>query len=231
MVASLFWLLVFLLVYGFFPKGRKAMIWTAILYAPAGAISEHWFLQDYWTPSYLLSWRIADWGFGLEDFLSTAALAGLAAAMFEARALRADEPSPRMAVLNAFIMEGWGFLGLVLMVLLTLTIHLSSMDALLIAVTSTSLLMLYRRPRFLGWAMPLALAGGGLYWIFYKVFLLTLYPGIFQAQWNLEITWGIRIGGVPVEECLWISALVLFCGPAFRVASEIADKRAARSSS
>jgi hypothetical protein len=76
-------LLCWFVLYFFLPNSRTAMLWTGLVMAPAGPISEYWHHLDYWRPTYLVEFKIGSWSFGLEDGLVAFALTGIAAALYE----------------------------------------------------------------------------------------------------------------------------------------------------
>lgn len=113
----------------------------------------------------------------------------------------------------------WGVVGLSLMILFASGIDMKSVHAMLLAVTLTSLLMLFGRWEIFPLIIPTAVILSFLVWLLYVVFFIPIYPGVIQALWNLEATWGIMLVGVPIEEVLWGFTTGLFAGSAFRVCS------------
>lgn len=113
----------------------------------------------------------------------------------------------------------WGVVGLSLMILFASGIDMNSVHAMLLAVTLTSLLMLFGRWEIFPLIIPTAVILSFLVWLLYVVFFIPIYPGVIQALWNLEATWGIMLVGVPIEEVLWGFTTGLFAGSAFRVCS------------
>ncbi|MFQ5925107.1 MAG: lycopene cyclase domain-containing protein [Dehalococcoidia bacterium] len=185
-----------------------------------GIISEFWFIPEYWHPIYLLDIAVGGWRFGLEDFLITFAVAGIAAGIFEGLALRRGFAElPRVSRRTLLRMIGWGVVGLFLMVLLASGLDMNSMHAVLLIVMILSLLMLFGRWKIFPLVIPIAVIFGLLYWLFCVVFFLPIFPGVIQAFWNLENTWGIMLAGVPIEEPLWAFTTALFTGPVFRVSA------------
>ncbi len=218
LVGSLFWLAVWALFFVLLPTGRRTLWWTGLVFAGAGPVSELWFLRDYWHPTYVFEVSIGTWRFGIEDYLCTFALAGIPAGIFEALARRRGMgalPPMRWGLFGRML--GWGCVGLALMAILTFGLGLGSIHALILCVALTALVMLAGRPGMLGLAVWAGLATGLLYWLFFVLFYLPLYPRILVDVWNPAATWGIHVGGVPVEEVLWLVAGGMFTGPVYRV--------------
>ena len=82
-IGLLFFLAVWLGMYIFVPKSRKAILWSSIAWGNAGPISEYWHLKDYWNPVYMLRLEVGKWIFGIEDYLLAFAYGGLAAGIFD----------------------------------------------------------------------------------------------------------------------------------------------------
>lgn len=219
-VMTLTFIVIWTALFVLLPRSRPAIFWTSLIFAPAGPISEFWFIPEYWHPIYLIDIAVGGWHFGVEDFLGTFALAGILAGIFESLALRRGFAElPRVSFGTLLRMIGWGVVGFFLMAFLASGLEMNSSYAILLTVMVTSLLMLLRRWKILPLVMPIAVIFGLLFWLFYVVFFLPIFPGVIQAFWNLENTWGIMLVGVPIEELLWASTAALFAGPVFRVCS------------
>ena len=55
----------------------------------------------------------------------------------------------------------------------------------------------------------------GLIFLIGYLILLTFYPLIFQAFWQLDNLSGIRIGKIPIEEILWAFGFGMVVGPMY----------------
>jgi len=217
LVGSLFWLAAWLVMYVMLPRHRPAMLWTGLLLASAGPISEYWSLQDYWHPVYIVEISIGGWRFGPEDCVLSFTLTGVCAGVFEAIAEKRGLPGlPRVTFGTMVRVMGWAALGLVLMIGLDYVPGLHSMRSLLLAVAVVSLLMLVGKPRVLRLALPLAVVFAMLDWVLYWALFARLFPGVFEALWKLEQTWGVAWLGVPIEEVLWAGFTMLFAGTVLR---------------
>ncbi|MFQ5895989.1 MAG: lycopene cyclase domain-containing protein [Nitrospinota bacterium] len=196
---------------------RRAMLWTSLLLAPAGPISQYWHLQDYWGPAHLVRVELGAWRFGAEDYLFTFGFAGLASGLFEvqaqARGLPPPGPFSRWVVCR---MVGFGTLGLALMALGASGFQWNSLYAGVLAIFLPAILMVGNRREL--WWLSLATAAevAALFWLFYWALFIPLFPGVIEAWWRSEGVSGLRVMGVPLEEPLWAFFGGLFAGPAFR---------------
>lgn len=219
LTGCLFWLGVWGALFLLLKRQRREMLWTGLLLAPAGPISEIWNLQDYWQPAYVYEFRWGEWRMGgVEDVVLVFALAGICAGLFEFAMVRrgaARLPPIRGKTLGHLVV--WPILGLVLVVA-AWGLGLRSMHALFISISLISAGMLWRRRGLWFPAGWLSLAFAFVYWLFYVGVFIPLFPGAFETVWKLERTWGIRWGGVPMEELLWAGLTMLFAGPYLRVA-------------
>ena len=186
--------------------------------AIAGPVIEYWLIPNYWSPLFLVHISYRSWHFGIEDFLLTFAIAGISAGLFEGVALRRGFPElPRVtdkALLRIFAFCALGFF---LMVLLASVLRLTPIHALLLAVVIPTGLILFKSWRILSIVFPIAMVFGLLFWLHYILLILTLFPGLIQAWWNLDATFGIMLLGIPIEEMLWAFTAVLFAGPVYRI--------------
>ena len=100
--AAAFHTLVWALLFVVLRQQRKLMLGVGLGLGIAGPVSEYWFLPDYWRPVYVLEIAVGPWRFGPEDFVATAALAGISAGVFEAIAVPGEQPctTGQAAILN-----------------------------------------------------------------------------------------------------------------------------------
>ncbi|MFC1846492.1 lycopene cyclase domain-containing protein [Chloroflexota bacterium] len=214
-VATLALVIIWGLVFFRSPQSRRAVLWTSLLLAPAGVISERWLIPDYWNPNYIVEIVVGKLHFGLEDFLFTFACAGIATSMFESSVQRHGFPQlPRVSKKRRILI--WPFFGFWLIWFLVSVLDMKSMDAVLLGVILIASLMLGSRPELLRPVLPLVLVSGFLFWLFDLCFFVLLYPGAIEGMWNLQNTWGIKLVGIPLEEIVWGMETMLFAGPVFR---------------
>ncbi|MBU1656171.1 MAG: hypothetical protein KJ558_15385 [Gammaproteobacteria bacterium] len=215
---ALIFLAVWVLCFAFSPRTRQAMLWTSLIGAPAGPISEYWHLADYWHPEYLVEMAIGTWRFGIEDFVAAFAVGGISAAVFETLALRRGwVPLPGISWGTLVRMELWGIAGLMFMLFFVYGLGLNSIYAIILGLFLSALLLLFGKWQTLLLALPAALTLALLLWLSYLLLLMTIFPGALEAIWKLEVTWGIRLAGIPIEEVLWAFFVGIFTGPFFRV--------------
>ena len=219
LTGCLFWLGVWGALFLLLKRQRREMLWTGLLLAPAGPISEFWSLQDYWQPEYVYEFRWGEWRLGgVEDGLLVFALAGICAGLFEFVRVRQGAsrlPPVRGKALGS--LARWPVFGLVCFVAGWL-LGLRSIHTLFLATALAAAGMLWRRYELWAPVGLLALAFAFAYWLFYVGVFIPLFPGAIEAFWKMELTWGLRWGGVPVEELLWAGLTMLFAGPYLRVA-------------
>ena len=219
LTGSLFWLAIWMALFCLLKKQRRAMLWTSLCLAPAGPINEIWSLRDYWHPAYVWEFRWGTWRLGGgEDYLLAFALAGIGAGLFEACwGRRGPAPLPPLGWRTAWRLAIWPALGLLLFGAGTAA-GLHSIHALILAVGLAATAMIGRRMDLWRTILPLAPAAALAYGLFYWLVFLPLFPGIIEAFWNLDNTWGVRWGGVPLEEIAWAGLTMLFAGPFLRAA-------------
>ena len=218
MTGALFWFLVWLILVFLWPGQRRAMIWSGVLLGGAGPVSEFWHLQDYWHPVYLFEFKLGSWRFGFEDWLTTMAISGVCTGVFERRATaRGFPPLSPVTWKGMTKLLGYCLGGLLLMWILFSLVKVESIYALLIAITAVAGYLLATHRHLARLAIGLAVLAGLAYWLFYALFFVPLFPGVFEALWKPQALSGIELRGVPVEEFVWVSATMLFVGPLFRV--------------
>ena len=218
-LASIF-IVIWMALYFLIPRARLAMFWTSLLCAPAGPISEYWHIVDYWHPTYLVDIAIGRWRFGLEDFLSAFAVAGISTVIFESLALRRGWAElPRISFRTLLRITLRGGVCLSLMALLASGFGMNSIYAIILSMAISSLLMLFGRWEVFLLSIPTAVTLAFLLYLSYIVLFIFIFPRGIETFWNLEVTWGIRLTGIPIEELLWAFVTGLFAGPIFRVCS------------
>ncbi|UCD32092.1 MAG: hypothetical protein JSV38_15245 [Desulfobacterales bacterium] len=216
-IGVLFLLVIWLSMYIFVPKSRKAIFWSSIAWGHVGPIIEYWHLKDYWNPVYMLRFEVGKWVFGIEDYFFAFACGGLSAGIFDILIRKTGEEE-----LAKFYI--WGLIKLLIAgigclfvtgVLISL-FHINSLHAIVVTFLFGATLLIVLQPK---WTLPTMLAGiiGGLFmWVFYWGLLLRLFPNIIEKWWFRDALSGISFGGVPIEEVIWASSTALFVGPISR---------------
>jgi hypothetical protein len=216
---SLSFLIIWVALYIFFPKHRRSMFWTSWNFAPAGPVAEYWHYSDYWHPKFLIDIQIANWHFGLEDYIITFSIAGVSAIFFETFASKRKLPNiPHVTPKTYFKMKMWGIVGLLLMLLICST-GLNSISAIILTMFIVAIVTQYGY-----WDIVLlAFFSTIIFTILYSALLIFLFivvfPGVIQMYWNLENTMGITLMGIPIEEFIWAFFACLFAGPVYRICS------------
>jgi hypothetical protein len=215
-----FWLAIWLLLFWRSPKHRRAMLLAGMALGSGGALAEQLTVADYWRPVFSLPVSIGGFPFSVEGFLLMFALGGICAAVFERVATRTGHgPLPPFTFAAFAWLTVWMASAAVLLFGLGVRLGVYSQSALAIAGVVTGLAMLVRHDRLLTLATVLAVANAAVYWLFYVLIFVPLFPGCFEAMWKLENSWGIRVGGVPLEEIAWAMLTMFFGGPLARAAS------------
>lgn len=199
------------------PAIRNPLLMMSALSGLAGPISEFWHYQDYWHPDYLLPIKLGNWRFGIEDYLLSFFLAGIATALFETVAIKKGwKPLPPVSWKYLIRLDMFGNAGILLIIFFSSIMRLNSIYAILLALLLLSVVLYCKKPDWLFYALPLAFAFSVFYWILFRFAFMPAFPGIFEKWWNLKALWGIRLFGVPVEEPLWAFGVALFGGPVYR---------------
>jgi hypothetical protein len=207
-------------LYHLLPDSRTAMLWTGLVAAPAGPITEYWHHLDYWRPIYLVEFKIGGWCFGLEDGIVAFALTGIAAGLYEHLCCRRGFASSGPASLKTLTrLSGWGFLAWFLWLVFMRVLGMNSTNAISFTMMVLSLAMVREYRNLLPTLLSVALLFGVGSWFMYAGFLIPIFPGLIQNSWNLQALSGVMLTGVPLEEILWFTAVGSFAGPAYRVSS------------
>lgn len=200
------------------PNSRRAMISTSLVFAVAGPVAEYWDGRDYWHPGYVFEFTLGGWRFGIEDYLCAFAYAGIAAGVFEACARRrtgADSSPPDSRTLVRMGLLGLaGFLAMAAAMFIP---GIRSIDAHIGTIALLSLLMIGRRAAV--WRLQALLVPAAMlvYTLYLHVAFTLAYPGIVERVWIPSGRSGVDLLGIPVEESLWAGAVMLFCGPVYRL--------------
>lgn len=208
-----FWGLLFALV----PKSRKPILWSSFAWGHLGPLGQYWHLKDYWSPEYMLTIKIADWSFGIEDYIFAFSFAGLCTAVFDVIIRKFGQKE--LAKFNA--------VGYILLVFLALTcfavmsvfvslLNLNSLYAATFTFLIGSLVVFAVRPNWIRAALLTTFIMAFFFWFFYWAFYFRLFPGLLGQWWKSDAVSGISLGGVPIEEVIWAWATALFIGPALR---------------
>jgi len=212
----LLWIVLFLKSAGI----RTAILTVSALGALAGPIGEYWFLKDYWHPDYLIPLHVGKWRFGIEDYILTFAIVGIAVALFEKLAARKEwGVLPPVSWKSLIRMDMIGNFGILLMIFFASIVRMNSIYAVMLILLISSAALYWKKPAWIPGVLIIAAGFSIFYWAVFKFVFLPLFPGILERWWNLEALWGVRIAGVPIEEPLWAFCVALFVGPLYRACS------------
>ncbi|MCC5815379.1 MAG: hypothetical protein JJT78_11530 [Leptospira sp.] len=187
---------------------RIVMIRMGLIGIPF-AFTENLFYPDYWEPKSLGN-LIERWGFGLEDFLFVFGLACLTATIYPAIFQKKLEPLEKFSDVfsssespaRIFSIIGLFFFIVFLMVLVLVVSKIPMIYGSFVIMIGMGIIMLWFRRDLL---IP-GLLGGISTTIVYTIiclFLLAIYPGIFQFTWHTEKFMNIYLLSVPLEEILY----------------------------
>jgi hypothetical protein len=216
-IAALFFVGSWCVLFALAPKSRKPILWSSLAWGHAGPISQYWHLKDYWNPTFLVTFRIDGWMFGIEDYLFAFSFAGLCTGVFDILVRRMGaEALSRFNFYGFMILSLLGLCCVVSMATLIPLFHINSLYAISLAFMVCALFILFRKPKWIASALLTALGIGVLMWFGYWVFIFRLFPEILSQWWNPKALSGISLAGVPIEEVAWAFVTALFVGPAVR---------------
>ena len=217
LLGAFYFSVIWMVLFGLFPKERKVIFWSSVACGPAGPISEYWHRADYWRPELLLAVHIGNWTFGLEDFLFAFAFGGICTGIFDLLMRRIWQAEEIRFNLEGFIkLLAIVLFSLMLMGVLSWIFHLNSLPAISLSFILLAGFIFYRRPILLLPGLVAALLMMFFMWFFYWAFFLRLYPDIIGRWWISNALSGITLAKVPIEELIWAASAGLFIGPAAR---------------
>jgi len=214
LIGSLFFLVIWLVLFIFKPKLRKEMLIISIVFLPAVPILEYLHIRDYWMPDYI-------WGsfVGIEDFIFAFSFAGIAAVIYDVlpgkkrKELKEQEQNIKknwlvmIVFFSAVIFTIFAFFHFMLAV--------NTVTALIFSFLMAGLYIIMTRRDLLRKALLSGVLMSIIFFLFYMVFFLRLYPDIVERWWNLAELSGNLIFGLPVEEVAWAFAFGLLFGPLY----------------
>ena len=180
-------------------------LWTSLL-----GLTEPFFVSEYWNPPSLFDLARRT-GFDIESLVFAFAAGGIVFSFYnllfrksEIRMSESISHSHRHRFHRATL---WSVP--VIIVVLYFTISLNPIYDFIIAGVIGGLLALYCRPDL----AKKMFTSAGLFLVFYYFYFLTLvvvYPGYVERVWNLKNLSGILITGVPLEELLFAIVFGLY---------------------
>jgi hypothetical protein len=197
LVGALIFVAAWIVLYVFAKQHRRQMIWGSLLSTPF-ALTAFLFIPEYWSPPSLFNWA-QRFGISIEDFLWSAAVGGIAAAVSEIifherlERMRSRGGKPRYTPL---------ILILAVVVVLELLRPAESIYNMMIAFTAGSALMAWQRPDLIGRMLRGAAIFAGVYLLLFAYFL-ALYRDFVPRYYNTEHLLGLYVFGIPIEELLF----------------------------
>lgn len=206
------WSLAFLVPWGVLfagrPDHRRPMLWASVFTAPFG-LTEPLFVPEYWSPPSLFDLARRT-GFDIESVVFSFGIGGVAAVLYNALTRRwlemvgADHRARRRHRFHR-----WALAVPVLAFVPLYFLPWNPIDAAVVAMGLGSAAAIGCRPDL----TAKTLATGGLFLIYYTVFLLALEgsaPGYIGRVWNLEALSGVLVGPLPLEELLFAVTFGLY---------------------
>jgi hypothetical protein len=198
LVGVVFWLVVWSLLFWRSPRHRRAMLLTSMALGLAGALAEPLTWADHWRPAFSLPISIGSFPFAVEGAVLMFALGGICATVFErAATLTGHAPLPPVTIATLGWLTAWMTAAGALTFAMSVALRIYSVTAFVVAGVVMGLVILSRHGRLPTMAAMLAIACGAVYWLFYVLVFVPVFPGCFDAMWKLENSWGVKLGGVP----------------------------------
>jgi len=188
---------------------HKELIISGLFGALAAAISEPFFLMDYWRPPYFFYFPI---GFGLEDLIFNFLCAGIAAVLYEF--ILGKHLSRRRDHHHHWILIS--IISIIVLISTFIAINIgssiNSIYVLFMMLLLWSLVLLFYRHDLLKDAL-LSAVFFAFFYFFAFLIILKIYPEAVTRFWLLKNLSGIFILGIPIEELLFAFFTGLAVGP------------------
>ena len=211
----LVWLLLFLI----YKSERKPFLF-GLVFCISGPISEFIHIPDYWNPSFLIQFCIANpfriWQFGIEDFVSGFAFSGICFGVFELHYKKRSDSNClpdkwAYSTLSIMIIE-----GLLLISLFYFVLKLKACDSENLGMVITALSFYLFNRKYLKTAILISVIIALSYFLFFALIFLPVFPNMIREVWKCNNC--ILILGVPLDELLWAASSSFLSGPIYRIA-------------
>lgn len=192
------------LLYWRFPRHRRPMVWASLLTAPLG-LTEPLFVPEYWSPPSLFNLNRLT-GFDIESVIFCFGVGGVGVVLYDVLTRR--RPVPLLAAEKQHTRHRLHQWAVVAPFVLFTPFYFLPWNPIFVGIATMvvgAVAASLCRPDL----MKNALVGGGIFLIFYVLFLSGLefaVPGYIGRVWNLEALSGLRIAVFPVEELLFAFA-------------------------
>ncbi|MDP3987545.1 MAG: lycopene cyclase domain-containing protein [Candidatus Levybacteria bacterium] len=187
---------------------RREMLTASLIVAPT-ALSEPFFVPNYWSPDAIFGPKLS-----IEDFIFSFTIGGFTAVVYELFMGGKLKHKRLCACFNGEILHGFilmiGVAGIFLSYFL---LRINFMYAVYLGIAIDIFLIVFTRPDLLKKVLYSGLIFGLVYFLFFSLFSL-LIPG-FIKHWNLAHLSGIFVLGVPLEEILWALGAGGLLGPIY----------------
>ncbi len=202
LVWSLGFILLWLIVFIFYKKARRRMLWASVLTMPFG-LTEPIFVPEYWHPPSLFDLAHRT-GFDIESLIFSFGIGGLGIVLYDFifkvnhEKMSGDE---KHHARHRFHL--WTLLAPVIVFpLLYFFTDWNPIYSATLSMLVAALAALWCRPdlKIKIWV------GGALFLLFYAVYFLSLgllAPGYVEKVWTLSAISGIEIIGIPIEELVF----------------------------
>jgi hypothetical protein len=199
---------------------RMAMITMGVIVGIAGALSEYFFIPEYWHPYYVFEFRLnfphKTFIFGPEDFFYAFFISGIYYALFDVfHNSRKSEAAKFRLTFRGFL-RYLAFSGIFLVGLYLFMLKFSVMNSTLLTMVLLNIFMHIKNPGYTRAALLAGFSAGIGYWLVYVLVLVPIFPDSVGLFWNRSGISGIYLAGIPVEEMLYAFVMTVFIGPFYR---------------
>lgn len=202
------------------PDLRHKMLVFGFLGALAGPLSEVWYLKDYWHPLTITGTPI-----GIEDVLFGFFAGGIGSVLYEELFAKHFAKRHKRSHHWIFFVFPLAVISLYWFNHFFPGLAINSIYASAIAFGITTLIILYKRKDLFIDAVLSGVMAGAIFFFGY-LFLLTVFPQIFEKMWLLKNISGITFGKIPMEELLWAFTYGLMAGPIYECYAGLTFRKA-----
>ena len=211
------WLVLLLI----FKSQRKAFLF-GLLFFISGPICEFLYIPEYWTPSFLVQFKIDNpiriWQFGIEDFISGFAYSGICFGVFELLHRKRTGSNSVPVKLPFQTLSMMILLGSLIISLMYFVFNFKAIDSINLGMVITALsFYLFNQAYFKTGILTAAIITIS-HWLFMAFICLPLFPDMISAFWKCGINNCVLITGVPLDEMLWAASSAFLSGPVYRIA-------------
>ena len=211
------WLVLLLI----FKSQRKAFLF-GLLFFISGPICEFLYIPEYWTPSFLVQFKIDNpiriWQFGIEDFISGFAYSGICFGVFELLHKKRTGNNSVPIKLPFRTLSIMILLGSLIISVMYFALNFKAIDSINLGMFITALSFYLFNQEYLKTGILTAVIITISHWLFMAYICLPLFPNMIGAFWKCDINNSVLITGVPLDEMLWAASSAFLSGPVYRIA-------------